>query len=92
MARSTRKMTAPMSMYTKITEGPAMEMARPEPMNRPVPMAPPIAMSWMWRLLRPRCSRSPCSGALGFRLTLFCSVTTSSFQRLYPVPHVPLLE
>ena len=53
IARSTRKMTAPMSMYTKITEGPAMEMARPEPMNRPVPMAPPIAMSWMWRLLRP---------------------------------------
>ena len=23
-------------------------------------MAPPIAMSWMWRLLRPRCSRSSC--------------------------------
>ena len=89
MARSTRNMTAPMSMYTKITEGPAREMARPEPMNRPVPMAPPMAMSWMWRLLRPRCRRSVCSGASGVTVAWLCSVTTSSFLRLYPVPHMP---
>ncbi|BCW64892.1 hypothetical protein StoSoilB22_38650 [Arthrobacter sp. StoSoilB22] len=43
-----------MIMYTKITEGPATEMVLPEPMKRPVPMAPPMARSWMWRLLRER--------------------------------------
>ena len=54
MARMTKKSMKPMIMYTKITEGPATEMVFPEPMKRPVPMAPPMARSWMWRLLSER--------------------------------------
>src|SRR6476661_6373282 len=34
-----------------MTDGPAAEMVLPEPMNRPVPMAPPMAISWMCLLL-----------------------------------------
>src|SRR5919107_1352971 len=34
-----------------MTDGPAAEMVLPEPMNRPVPMAPPMAISWMCRLV-----------------------------------------
>ena len=41
----TKNSMKPMIMYTKMTEGPAAEIVLPEPMNRPVPMAPPIAMS-----------------------------------------------
>src|SRR6476620_1033104 len=61
MARMTQNSMKPMIMYTKITDGPAAEMVLPEPMNRPVPIAPPMAISWMWRLLscRSRCGAPP---------------------------------
>ncbi len=46
---------------TNTMDGPAKLMVLPEPMNRPVPIAPPMAMSWMWRLVRLRCRSSwPC--------------------------------
>src|SRR6478752_9600188 len=66
MARMTKNSMKPMIMYTKITEGPAAEMVLPEPMNRPVPIAPPMAISWMWRLLscRSRCG-APLPGDVG---------------------------
>ncbi|GHD84937.1 hypothetical protein GCM10007061_04820 [Kocuria marina] len=45
------------------TAGPAREMVRPDPMNNPVPIAPPIAISWMCRLLRPLLgSKCVCGG------------------------------
>src|SRR4051812_10359420 len=50
IARMTKKSIKPMIMYTKITDGPATEIVLPDPMNRPVPIAPPIAISWICRL------------------------------------------
>ncbi len=50
MARMTKNSMKPMIMWTKMTDGPARLMVLPDPMNSPVPMAPPMAISWMWRL------------------------------------------
>lgn len=58
MARITKNSTMPMMAYTNTMEGPARLIVLPEPMKRPVPMAPPMAMSWMWRLVRLRCRSS----------------------------------
>lgn len=43
----TKNSIVPMIVYTKITDGPAREIVLPDPMNRPVPIAPPIAISWI---------------------------------------------
>ena len=45
MARMTKNSMKPMIMYTKMIDGPARLMVLPEPMNRPVPMAPPMAIN-----------------------------------------------
>lgn len=45
MARITKNSIKPMIMYTKMIDGPARLMVLPEPINRPVPMAPPMAIS-----------------------------------------------
>lgn len=45
MARITKNSIKPMIMYTKMIDGPAVLMVFPEPINRPVPMAPPMAIS-----------------------------------------------
>ena len=45
IARITKNSMMPMIAYTKTMEGPARLIVLPEPMNRPVPMAPPMAIS-----------------------------------------------
>src|SRR5690606_19654382 len=52
--------------YAMTTAGPAMEMANPEPRNRPVPIAPPIAIIPTWRLLSSRRSPVCCGGAVSW--------------------------
>ena len=41
-------------------DGPARLIVFPDPINKPVPIAPPIAMSCKWRLDKLR-FKSPCS-------------------------------
>lgn len=53
---------------------PGQLMVLPEPMNRPVPMAPPMAMSWMWWLVRPAQVFLPC-------VRLASEGTSGSWQR-----------
>ena len=74
MARMTKKSMKPMIMYTKITDGPATEMVLPEPMKRPVPMAPPMARSWMCRLL----SERERWGSLSWLEAVLCPVVVCS--------------
>src|SRR5687768_3377660 len=74
MARITKNSMKPMIMYTKMTDGPATEMVLPEPMNRPVPMAPPMANSWMCRLLSARARW----GSLPWLEALLCPVVVCS--------------
>ena len=45
----TMKRTRPPSRNARITEGPAMPIASPLPLNSPAPIAPPSANIIMWR-------------------------------------------
>src|SRR5574337_1295577 len=62
IARITKNSITPMIRYTSRIDGPARLIVLPEPMNRPVPIAPPMAISCKCRLerLRRRCSGCCC--------------------------------